>query len=171
MEPKLGRRDMLKTAGVVGAAGALAILSGTEAGAANVQADDGTDDALLGVWLVKVSSVTYPGAVYNYFYSFARGGYVATGDVDEDNGAGQKASPTMGVYVRAGRRTVRYREKGWIYDLSGKNTGTSDAVGTFALDKSGRKISGPGVYTQYDLNGNLSYGPEQLDVTGTKVVV
>jgi len=172
MEQKLGRRDMLKTAGVLGAASALAILNGAEAvQAADTQTNDGTDDALLGVWLVKVFSDTYPGQVYNYFYSFARGGYVATGDVDEDNGAGQKASPTMGVYVRAGRRTVRYREKGWIYDLSGKNTGTSDAAGTFTLDQSGKTITGPGVYNQYDLQGNLSYGPEQLHVTGTKVAV
>src|ERR1700674_251764 len=172
MEQKLGRRDMLKTAGVLGAASALAILNGAEAvQAADTQTNDGTADALLGVWLVKVFSDTYPGQVYNYFYSFARGGYVATGDVDEDNGAGQKASPTMGVYVRAGRRTVRYREKGWIYDLSGKNTGTSDAAGTFTLDQSGKTITGPGVYNQYDLQGNLSYGPEQLHVTGTKVAV
>jgi FRG domain len=111
----------------LGAAGTLLV-----ANSAVLKADDAKDvggrgGAPLGVWLVKVISITYPGAEYSYFYSFAHGGYTATGNIDE-NFEGQKYSPTMGVYVCTGNMSVRYREKGWIFDLNGNNIGTSDAV-------------------------------------------
>jgi hypothetical protein len=166
---KFGRRELLKKAGLLGAAGTLAVST-----SAALKADDAQDvgergHAPLGVWLVKVISITYPGAEYDYFYSFARGGYTATGNIDE-NFQGQKYSPTMGVYVCTGKESVRYREKGWVFDLDGNNIATSDALGTFTLDPRGTQISGPGVYTQYDLNGNVIF-TEEYKVEGTKVAV
>jgi hypothetical protein len=166
---KFGRREILKKAGLLGAAGTLAVANSAALKADYTQDVGDRGHAPLGVWLVKVISITYPGAEYSYFYSFARGGYTATGNIDE-NFEGQKYSPTMGVYDRTGNESVRYREKGWIFDLEGNNIGISDAVGTFPLDSSCARISGPGVYTQYDLSGNVIF-TEEYTVEGTKVAV
>jgi hypothetical protein len=168
MEQHHSRRDILKKAGLLTTVGVATLANGTT----NVLAQDSGADSphpILGVWLVKVIA---PGATYNYFYSFARGGYTATGDIDEQNFAGFKFGPTMGEYVSIGERSVRYREKGWAYDFTtGNPAGSFDSKGTFTLDRKGEKLSGPGVYNLYDPSGNLIFGPQDYVVAGQKVLV
>lgn len=76
----------------------------------------------------------------------------------------------MGAYVPVGDRTVRYREKGWTYDLAGKNNGTFDGTGTFTLDRHGLTLRGPGVYVLYDLKGAAIF-TEKYAAKGEKIAV
>jgi len=161
MDPLLSRRDALGKVSSATVAGTLALVSGETPS----QADVG-DAEILGLWLV---TATAPGGSYNYFYSFARGGYTATGDIDEKF-QDMKFSPTMGAYLAAGDRTVRYREQGWTYDLKGNKIGTFSSVGSFTLDASAKALNGPGTFTLYDSKGNLTYS-EKFTAKGKKIAV
>ncbi len=161
MERKLGRRHIFKKVGFVCAGSAVALMSGAK----NANASE-NGYPILGLWLVKVAA---SGATYSYFYSFAQGNYTATGDVDEKY-LNMKFSPTMGAYIPIGPQSVRYREKGWTYDLAGKKIGTFNGVGTFTLDNSGKALSGPGVFSLYDLRGNVIF-TEHYHAKGKKIVV
>lgn len=166
-----GRRDVLKKVGLLGAASALALMSAPQPATAK-DGSDGSDGSnpLVGVWTITFNSVTYPGNQYIYIYSMGNGNYVASGNIDAGF-FGETFSPTMGAYVHTGGNTVRYHEKGWVYNQSGGAViGTFEATGTFTVSPNGKTIAGPGTYTQYDLNGNVMYGPEQLQGSGTKLV-
>lgn len=105
------------------------------------------ETALIGLWEAIVKG---QGATYRYLYSFSRGSYVATGNIDE-NFMGLRYSPTMGAYTSEGDGAYKYREHGYAFDLKGRNVGTFASTGTFRLDANLRAFRGPGTFTQYDL--------------------
>jgi hypothetical protein len=102
-------------------------------------------DPIVGVWegAVQAGKTTY-----RYLWSISRGAYVATGNVDE-NFMGFKYGTTMGTYARNGDGSYRYRERGYVFDLRGRNVGSFTSSGTFRL--AGDVLSGPGTFVQYDL--------------------
>lgn len=102
-------------------------------------------DPIVGLWEGVYQSGK---ATYHYIYSISRGAYVATGDVDE-NFAGFKYGATMGTYARNRDGSYRYRERGYVFDLRGRNVGSFTSNGTFRV--AGDSLSGPGTFIQYDL--------------------
>ncbi|HMF28493.1 MAG TPA: hypothetical protein VKE42_06955 [Candidatus Cybelea sp.] len=105
------------------------------------------DDPIVGLW---EGAVHEGGATYDYIWSIARGAYVATGNVDE-NYEGFKYGPSMGTYKRNGDGSYRYRERSYVFDLRGRNAGSSTSTGTFRVSADGNTLTGPGTYIQYDL--------------------
>ncbi len=137
------------------------------ASVSNAEDNEANNEPLVGMWDVTVSGF----ATYYYTYSISPGAFVATGNIDNNwDGAGSSFGPTMGSYVRAGRRAYRIREKAWSFDPQGNPAGHSVFVGTYTVDKKGKTLIGKGTYTLYDLAGNAIF-VESLTVTGTKVGV
>lgn len=154
--------DFLKKMGLMGAAGALALMKGTTvANAAKTE-----DDPLVGLWEMTVVGSA---GTYRYIYSISRGAWVATGNVDEGF-LEFKYSPSMGAYVRAADGSFRYTEKGWVFDRRGNNVGTFRSMGTFRLNASQKAFSGPGTFTQFDSRGK-SILVEPFTATATKLAV
>lgn len=158
MADRIDRRTLL---GAGSAAVALSVL------APDTRLNAATDESpIRGLWSVEV---TASGAQYRYIYSFGDGAYTATGDIDE-RFEDMKFSPTMGAYEQVSTGKVKYRERGWTYDLAGKVTGTFESVGTFEIDKSGPTLHGPGTYTLSDLFGKITYR-ETFEAKGSKIDV
>lgn len=105
------------------------------------------DDPIVGLWEGPVQAAS---ATYRYIWSIARGAYVATGNVDE-NYMGFKYGTSMGTYKRNGDGSYGYRERGYVFDLRGRNVGSFASIGTFRVGSDGNTLSGPGTFIQYDL--------------------
>jgi hypothetical protein len=154
--------DFLKKVGLLGSAGAFALVGGAEV--ASAASED--VDLLIGLWEMTVVGES---GTYRYIYSISRGTWVATGNVDE--GFQQfKYSPSLGAYARVTDGSYRYSERGWTFDLGGKNVGTFRSVGTFKVDPTNKRFSGPGTFTQLDLLGKPLF-VEHFKATATKVDV
>lgn len=150
--------DFLKRLGFVALTAPLAALqSPARADAAQ------NDDPLVGLW---EGDVRAGDTRYTYVYSISRGAYIATGSVDE-NFQGFKYSPTMGTYVRVGNGSYRYRERGYVFNLSGHNVGSFTSAGTFTLSADGNSFTGPGTFTQIDLRKKESR--EAYSVTAKRI--
>ena len=133
--------DFLRKLGFVAFASPLAMAES----AGKADADD-SDDALVGLW---EASIMAGATTYFYIYSISRKTYIATGSIDE-NYMGFKFSPTMGAYARSSDGSYGYHERGYVFDMKGKNVGTFTSVGTLRLSADGDSFSGPGRYIQYD---------------------
>ena len=151
--------DFLKRLGFLAFTAPLAALQRpTQAEAAD------TADPIVGLWEANVKAGDVK---YQYVYSISRGAYVATGNVDE-NFMGFKYSPSMGTYVRIGNGSYRYRERGYVFDLTGHNVGSFTSIGTFKLSADGNTMSGPGTFTQYDVKAKKN-SSESYAVTATRI--
>jgi len=109
---------------------------------------DEIDTALVGMWEMTVRG----GVTYHYKYAISVGTWVTVGDID-GNFFGYRYSPTVGAYVKNTDGSYSYRERGWTYTQGGVCNGTFESVGTLVLDASGNTLSGPGVFTQFNLAG------------------
>ncbi len=123
----------------------------------------GSGNPLIGMWEMTVQG----SATYHYKYAISDGTWVAVGDVD-GNFYGYRYSPTVGAYVKNGDGSYSYRERGWTYTQGGVCNGTFESTGTFVLDQSGATFSGPGAFTQFNLNGKTILA-ESFTVMATKV--
>lgn len=122
-------------------------------------------DPFIGMWDVVVAGF----AEYRYTYTVARGSFVATGNIDGNwDGAGSTFGPTVGSYMKDGRRTYRIRERAWSFDPHGLPAGHSEFVGTYMIDDSGSSLVGEGTWTLFDASGTAIFS-EPLTVTGTKL--
>jgi hypothetical protein len=152
------RRDILKRAALLGAAGALTTIDRVSAAPAK------THD-LTGIWEMSVKG----SAVYRYKYAISPETWVATGDIDQKF-LEYKFSPTVGAYARKADGSYRYRETGWTYTLEGVCNGTFESVGTFVVDSSGKSFSGPGTFKMLDLDGKVNF-TEDITAKATKLVI
>ncbi len=151
--------DFLKRLGFLALTGPLAALqSPAKADAAQ------NDDPLVGLW---EGDVRAGGTSYRYVYAISRGAYVATGSVDE-NFMGFKYGPTMGTYTRSGNGSYRYRERGYVFDLKGRNVGSFSSAGTFRLSADGNTFTSPGTFTQYDAQSKKT-SSEPYSVTAKRI--
>jgi hypothetical protein len=148
----------------LGIAALAAPLMAVETMARGDAADDA--DALVGLWEAVIEG---GGTTYGYVYSMSRGSYIATGSIDE-NFMNFKYSPTMGTYTRGADGSYKYRERGYAFDMKGKNVGTFTSVGTFRLDTDGNTFRGPGTFTQYDMHSK-PVASENFALKATRVPV
>jgi hypothetical protein len=150
--------DFLKALGLL----ALTAPLSTARAAAKSNAAD--NDPIVGLWEGAVQAGK---ASYRYLWSIAKGAYVTTGNVDE-NYMGFKYGPAMGTYQRNGDGSYRYRERGYVFDLRGRNVGTSTSMGTFRVSADGNTLSGPGTFIQFDLKSNET-SRESYTVTAKRI--
>jgi hypothetical protein len=160
---KQARRDLFKKIGMLGAS-ALAFMGVAK----RARAFEGNEhqNPLAGLW-----DMTIPGSPPLYYkYAISEGAYVCTGNLDQNSSVfGYKYSPTMGTYARTNfRNSYRLRERAWAYDASGNWAGYSDFTGTAVVADDGKSFSGSGVFNQYDVNGNVVFGNQQITYTATK---
>lgn len=125
----------------------------------------GDADQLEGLW----EGVVIGDQPYHYIWSISRGAYVATGDVDE-NFMNFKFSPTMGTSIRNGDGTYKFRERGYVFDVRGKNVGTFTSTGSLRISADGSHFSGQGAFTQYDLRSK-QVAKEPFTIRATRVSV
>jgi hypothetical protein len=156
------KADFLKSVGLLGSAGALALVrDATPASAASEEADP-----LVGLWEMTVVGDS---GTYRYIYSISPGAWTGTGNIDEGF-QGFKYSPSMGAYALMTDGSYRYAERGWTFDQRGNNVGTFRSVGTFKLDATKKIFSGPGTFTQLDSKGKTLF-VEHFKATATKADV
>lgn len=141
------KREFLKKLGLLSGGAAAGVASSSALTAA------GEANPLVGLWEMTVVSKT---ATYRYLYSISDGAYVATGSIDEGF-QGFKYGPTMGSYTMQPDGSYRYIEKGWVFDMRGANVGAFRSAGTFKLGAGQRSFSGPGTFTQFDVNGKVVF--------------
>jgi len=145
--------------------GLLALTAPLSAARAEAKPNASDNDPIVGLWegAVQAGKVTY-----RYLWSIAKGAYVTTGDVDE-NYMGFKYGPGMGSYQRSGDGSYRYRERGYVFDLRGRNVGSSTSVGTFRISADGNTLSGPGTFIQFDLKSKET-SRESYTVTAKRIL-
>lgn len=146
------------------ALGLLAVAAPLSTAAAGAKSSGSDAEPLVGLWegVVQAGKVTY-----RYIWSIANGAYVVTGNVDE-NYMGLRYSPSMGTYARSADRSYRYRERGYVFDLKGRNVGSFTSVGTFKLSSDGTTLTGPGTFTQFDLKSK-EVARESYSITAKRV--
>jgi hypothetical protein len=154
--------DFLKKAAIIAVSAPVAVF--TSKAKADAAAQD--SDPLVGLWEATIAAGS---ATYRYTYSISTGAYVATGNLDE-NYMGFKYGPTMGAYARQSDGSFRYRERGYAFDLNGKNVGTFAAAGTLRLSSDGNAFDGPGTWKQVDARGKVVV-TETLTVKARRLAV
>lgn len=158
---KLGRRELLKKAGLL-SAGALAFAASNKSAMAA-----SSTGSLVGLWDMTVVATT--GSVYRYKYTIGADTFTAVGSVDQGY-YNSLYSATLGAYVEIGSNTYRYREHGFTYTRGGMLSGTFETTGEFVLDGSGNQFTGTYLFKQYKLTGETVL-TESGTLTATRLAV
>ena len=124
------------------------------------------DNPLVGLWEMTVRGEA---GTYLYKYTISEGSWITICNID-GGFYNVRYGPTLGAYAKNADGSYRYREIGWTYTRGGVCNGTFESTGTFDLDSSGTTFSGPGVFKQFDLSGNLML-TEHFTVVATKDAV
>src|SRR3982074_2121572 len=96
----IGRREVLKTIGALGAAGALAVVATPLTANAEERSDERGLRSLAGTWFETDEGTGFKFGVLMTFDS--GGGLVATADIDSIKNSNLLGSPTHGAWVRTG---------------------------------------------------------------------
>src|SRR6266480_3222107 len=141
----IGRREILKTAGALGAASALALVATPRIASAN-ESDDGRDSsALAGTWFETDEGEGFKFGVLMTFAS--GGGLVATADIDSTKNKNLLGSPTHGAWVSTGGRSYRWFGKAFSFnDATGALDGTYEIKETLTLTQDGDSFVGSGAF-------------------------
>ena len=158
---ELDRRDVVKRVTLLGAAGTLAIMGGTEAASANPT--EVGEDPLVGSWL-GTGTFTIQGATVTalaFASNFTGGIWMTFG-----NSPPTAAGPSFGAWIKTGRRTYRQHSVGFTFDNTGNQNGYFDVVEHIVLSEDGNNYTGSAVINSLDLNGNIIAG-QTIDTTNT----
>jgi hypothetical protein len=141
----IGRREVLKTAGVVGAASVIGLVSTPQV----AQADDreaGRDSrSPAGTWFETDEGVGFKFGVLMTLDS--GGGLVATADIDSIKGKNLLGSPTHGSWASTGGRSYRWFGKAFSFnDLTGAVDGIYEIKETLTLNDEGDRFEGTGAF-------------------------
>jgi hypothetical protein len=150
---KTKRRQLLKSAGVLSALGALTALGGPmTAFAKNTDAGQGPE----GSWLFTVtatSSSGLPSPIMGIETYAAGGGYTETDQLSFMPSS--LATPGHGSWKRTGERTFLLTYLTLNYDTKGTFQGTSKIRQIAKLNEAGNAYSGSGNFDVYDVQGNV----------------
>jgi len=141
----IGRREVLKSAGAVGAAGLLAVVSGPQVAAADEGEDDRDSKSPAGTWFETDEGATFKFGVLVTFD--LGGGLVATADIDSIKNSNLLGSPTHGSWVKTGGRSYRWFGKAFSFnDTTGVLDGTYEIKETLTLNERGDRFEGQGAF-------------------------
>lgn len=141
----VGRREVLKRAGAVGAASVVAMVSTAQLAAADEREDRGESKAVAGTWFETDEGTGFKFGVLVTFDS--GGGLVATADIDSIKNSNLLGSPTHGTWVRTGARSYRWFGKAFSFnDVTGALDGTYEIKETLALNDAGDRFEGTGSF-------------------------
>src|SRR2546423_3903022 len=135
MKPQLiGRREILKTVGAVGAASVLAVVSTPQPAQADEQ--EGSK-SLAGTWFETDEG---PGFKFGVLMTVGvGGGLVATADIDSIKNANLLGSPTHGAWVKTGGHSYR-----WFGKALSFNDTTRALDGTYEIKQTVTPLDGGG---------------------------
>jgi|SRR5882672_5829569 hypothetical protein len=138
----IGRREILKTVGAVGAASVLAVVSAPQPAQAEEQ--DGSR-SLAGTWFETDEG---PGFKFGVLMTIdVGGGLVATADIDSIKNANLLGSPTHGAWVKTGGHSYRWFGKAFSFnDTTGALDGTYEIKETLTLLDGGDRFEGEGAF-------------------------
>jgi hypothetical protein len=141
----VGRREVLRTAGGVGAAGLLAVVTGPQVAAADEREDDRDSRSPAGTWFETDESATFKFGVLLTFD--VGGGLVGTADIDSIKNSNLLGSPTHGAWVKTGGRSYRWFGKAFSFnDTTGALDGTYEIKETLTLNERGDRFEGQGAF-------------------------
>src|SRR5436853_1408909 len=150
---KTKRRQLLKSAGVLSALGALTALGGPmTAFAKNTDAGQGPE----GSWLFTVtatSSSGLPSPIMGIETYAAGGGYTETDQLSFMPSS--LATPGHGSWKRTGERSFLLTYLTLNHDTQGTFQGTSKIRQVARLNQTGTAYSGSGNFDVYDVHGNV----------------
>jgi len=139
----IGRREMLKTAGVVGAASVLTVLSAPQGAKADEREDEHDSRSPAGTWFETDEGTGFKFGVLMTFDG--DGGLVATADIDSIKNSNLLGSPTHGSWVRTGGRSYRWFGKAFSFnDKTGALDGTYEIKETLTLNDAGDRFEASG---------------------------
>jgi hypothetical protein len=137
----IGRREVLKTVGAVGAASVLAVASTPQL----AQADEPESRLPAGTWFETDEGEGFKFGVLITFDS--GGGLVATADIDSIKNKNLLGSPTHGTWARTGGHSFRWFGKAFSFnDVTGALDGTYEIKETLTLLDGGDRFEGQGAF-------------------------
>jgi hypothetical protein len=141
----VGRRDVLKTVGAVGAAGVLALVSTPQGAAADEPGDERDSRSIAGTWFETDEGTGFKFGVLLTFDT--GGGLVGTADIDSIKNMNLLGSPTHGAWVRTGGRSYRWFGKAFSFnDVTGALDGTYEIKETLTLNDRSDRFEGKGSF-------------------------
>jgi hypothetical protein len=141
----IGRREVLKTAGAVGAASVLAVVSGPQIAEASEPEEERATKAIAGTWYETDEGTGFKFGVLMTFDT--GGGLVATADIDSIKNSNLLGSPTHGSWARTGPRSYRWFGKAFSFnDVTGALDGTYEIKETLTLNDAGDRFEGTGSF-------------------------
>jgi len=141
----IGRREILKTAGALGAAGVLAVVATPLIAGADEPEDGRGSRSPEGTWYEADEG---EGFKFGVLMTFAGGGgLVATADIDSIKNKNLLGSPTHGAWVSTGGRSYRWFGKAFSFnDATGALDGTYEIKETLTLSDDGDRFVGNGSF-------------------------
>jgi hypothetical protein len=141
----IGRREVLKTAGAVGAASVIAMVSTPQVAGADEREDGRGSRSPAGTWFETDEGVGFKFGVLMTLDS--GGGLVATADIDSIKGKNLLGSPTHGSWVSTGGRSYRWFGKAFSFnDATGVVDGIYEIKETLTLNDEGDRFVGEGAF-------------------------
>jgi hypothetical protein len=141
----IGRREILKTAGALGAASALALVATPKIASADEPNDGRESMSPAGTWYETDEGEGFKFGVLMTFAS--GGGLVATADIDSIKNKNLLGSPTHGAWVSTGGRSYRWFGKAFSFnDATGALDGTYEIKETLTLTQDGDGFVGSGAF-------------------------
>jgi hypothetical protein len=141
----IGRREVLKTVGAVGAASVLAVVATPQIAGADERDDERGSKSVQGTWYETDEG---EGFKFGVLLTFAGGGgLVGTADIDSIKGKNLLGSPTHGAWVSTGARSYRWFGKAFSFnDDTGALDGTYEIKETLTLNEDGDRFVGSGAF-------------------------
>jgi hypothetical protein len=122
VKTQLGRRQMLKRAGVLGAVGTLAAIPTSALAGSDDHQEGGR--GLVGAWIDTVSSTDTPPLIFQTLTTYdTGGGLTATASIDSTP-PDFLSSPTHGAWVRTEGRSYRWFGHAFAFSKEGPTYGT-----------------------------------------------
>ena len=141
----IGRREVLKKAGALGAASALALVATPKIANADEPDDTRASRSPAGTWYETDEGEGFKFGVLMTVDT--GGGLVATADIDSIKNSNLLGSPTHGSWVSTGRRSYRWFGKAFSFnDVTGALDGTYEIKETLTVSDDGNRFEGTGSF-------------------------
>lgn len=121
-------------------------------------AEDNSQRGIVGLW-----HVYYTDSTGNPFYEAYDMWHADGNEWETSFGDPRQGNYCLGVWKKAGSRTVQLSHFGWLYNADGTPAGYFTLAETDTVSRKGDSYTGTFDFKQYDANGNFL-----VEVTGTQ---